>query len=368
MEEKKLVSDYGVFTTIAVTVVGVGVFSFPRDISKAVGTDGWISMLLSGFLCFFITYIMYKSSVINGYKDLNDIMEYSFGRIVGLILVIAFASYLVFYASLSMRIFIEVIKMYLLEKTPAEFLILITIFTATYLIRGEFDSLLKFNEISFWIMFVSIAFVLIFTLNKTDFTNILPVLARNPRDYISSIKLSIFSFSGFEIIYLLAPRAQNRSKLSATLFKSLMFVAVFYSIIFIFVIAVFTKSETMKLMWPTITMIKSIDIPGSFIERWEGIVMTLWIIFFFTTFTNIYYFSSEIVKKAFRINDIRISLAIVMPFLYLATLYPQNIAKVYDLIKFVIPPIGVVFYIVIPLLLLIIGLRRHMKDRGGSVI
>ncbi|MCS4454255.1 GerAB/ArcD/ProY family transporter [Clostridium botulinum] len=41
------------------------------------------------------------------------------------------------------------------------------------------------------------------------------------------------------------------------------------------------STEQVKLMlWPGITMIKSIDIPGTFIERWEGIIMAIWTLFF----------------------------------------------------------------------------------------
>lgn len=368
MEEKSIVSNYGIFVTIVVSIVGVAAFSFPRDIAQNVGTDGWIVILLSGGICFFLGYLMYISSKVNEYKNFTNILEKNFGRVLGLLLAVMFAAYMVFYMGISMRVFIEVIKIYLLERTPTEFLIIITILTATYLIRGEFDALLKFNEISFWIMFISIFFVLLFTLRQTDFTNIFPVLTRSPEEYISSISYTIFNYSGFEIIYLLVPRARNKNKLGRILFLSFMFVAVFYAIIFIFVIAVFAKKQTTLLLWPTITMIKSISIPGAFIERWEGVVMTLWIIFFFTTFTNIYYFSSEIVKNTFRLKDIRISLIIVMPFLYICAMYPENITRVYDLIRVAVPSIGVAMYIVLPVLILMTGRRKRKGDESGSEV
>lgn len=368
MQEKSLATNYGIFTTLVVTIVGVGAFSFPRGVAKDVGSDGWIVVLLSGIICFVFAYAMYKSTVFNNYKDINNILEDSFGHVVGVILALIFAAFIVFYIGLSTRVFIEVVKIYLLEKTPTEFLILITILTGTYLIRGEFDALLKFNEISFWVMFVSIAVVLLFTLNKTDFSNMLPVFNKPVGVYMSSIKYTMFSFTGFEVIYMLMPHAKNRDKLGKTLLMSITFVTIFYSIIYILVIAVFNKNEASVLIWPTITMIKSIDIPGSFVERWEGVVMTLWIIFYFTTFTNVYYFSSDMVKKALRLSDIRISLVLIIPFLYLVAMYPENIAMVYDLLKYAVPPTGVVVYVVLPLLLLIIGIRRRKGDGSGSVV
>ena len=97
----------------------------------------------------------------------------------------------------------------------------------------------------------------------------------------------------------------------------------------ILVLAVFSKAQSRILLWPTISMIRSLDIPGTFIERWEGIVMALWIFFYFTTFVNTYFFSSEIVKNVFKLKDIKLSSLLIMPIIYVVALYPENIAELY---------------------------------------
>ena len=194
---------------------------------------------------------------------------------------------------------------------------MITILVGSYLIRGEIDTLVKFNEISFWIMFIPIILILLCTLNRTDFTNIFPIFNNNPYDYIKAIRTSIFTFGGIQIIYLILPFIKNKKEISKTAFKSIVFVTLFYVIIVIFTLAVFSKSQTKILLWPTITMIKSISIPGAFIERWEGVVMALWVIFYFTTFVNGYYLSADIVKDMFNLDDIKLSSVLIVPFIYL---------------------------------------------------
>jgi spore germination protein (amino acid permease) len=361
MKDKEFITPYGLFTTIVVTIVGVGIFSYPRELAADVGTDGWIATIVSGIISYLLIYIAYKAIKNNDYNKFYNIVENNFGKIIGFILALIFIIYSIFSISIGMRVFIEVIKMYLLEKTPTEFLLLITILVGSYLIRGEINTLVKFNEISFWAMFVPIILILLCTLNRTDFTNIFPILNNNPYDYIKTIRTSMFSFGGIQIIYMILPFMKDKKKISKTALKSIAFVTLFYVIIVIFTLAVFTKSQTKILLWPTITMIKSISIPGAFIERWEGVVMALWVIFYFTTFVNGYYLCADIVKDMFRLSDIKLSSVLIVPFIYLIALYPENIAELYDINSKVTPSLYLYSLVILPLILI---LRRPSRKRA----
>ena len=354
--------------SIIVAIVGVGTFSFPQFIGELVGSNGWIVIALAGLIGYFYLYIIYKCINMNGYMEFHEIIDMNFGRALGIILAAILVAYNVFTAGLGMRVFIEVIKMYLLERTPTEFLIIITILVGTYLIRGELEAIVKFNEISFWIMFISMGIVLVFLLNQADFTKLLPIFTNDIMKYYEALKYAAFNFTGAQIVFLLLPRAKDRSKLKKVLFRSMLFITIFYIIIFAFVIAVFSENQTKVLIWPTITMITSINIPGSFIERWQGVVMALWIIFFFTTFTNSYYFSTELIKDVFNLKSIKISCIIVMPFIYGVALYAVNIAEVYDTINYALPIFTIIAFIIIPLIVLIASKRRQKGDERKSNI
>ena len=180
------ITVFGIFSTVIVTVIGVGVFSYPREVVSIAGTDGSVVTVAAGFLAYVLIYIAYRTIKSNGYNKLSTILENNFGKIFGGILAVIFAVYNIFTISVGMRIFIEVIKMYLLEKTPTEFLVIVTIFLGIYLVRSKLENLIKFNEVSFWILFISIGLIFLFTLNKTDFTNNLPIFTNKPYVYIKS--------------------------------------------------------------------------------------------------------------------------------------------------------------------------------------
>ena len=363
MKEKIYITKYGLFASIVVTVVGVGIFSYPSELSSIVGNDGWIVIIISGITSYFLLYLIYILVRENNFASFNDILNNNLGQFLSKIVALIFVSLNIFAIAIGLRIFTEVIKMYLMQKTPTEFIIIAMIIAATYLIRGEVDTLIKFNEIAFWIMFIPIIFIIIFSLNKADFTNIFPILNHKPLDYAKAIKVSLFSFSGYQIAYFIIPLAKERIKVNNALFKSMVFITAFYTMITLLCLAVFNVKETAKLLWPTITMIKSIDIPGSFIERWDGVAMALWVIYYFTTITNIYYFSADTIKHVFALEDVKLSSLIIIPFIYIIALYPGNIGEVYFLSSKVINLLQIVNLMVIPLILLFITV---IKKRSGK--
>ncbi|MFL0195576.1 Ger(x)C family spore germination protein [Clostridium sp. WILCCON 0269] len=366
MEHKNFITGFGLFSTIVATIVGVGIFSYPRELASKVGTDGWIVTIGAGILIYLLFYISYKAIKVNEYNKFNIILERNFGKIFGGILALGFVAYNVFSISLGMRIFVEVVKMYLLERTPTEFLIIITIFAGIYLVRNEVDALVKFNEVSFWIMFIPIILMLLCALNKTDFTNILPVFRNDAYNYLDALKSAIYSFAGIEIIYLIGPFVKNKSSINKIALKSVIFITLFYVIVVVFVLAIFSKEQTKILLWPTITMINSINIQGAFIERWEGIVMAIWIIFYFTTFSNVYYLSSDIIRDVFKLDDIKLSSAIIAPAIYIVALYPQNIAELYSIGDKFVPVLFLYSVVILPIAILLFGKLRK-KSHGSKV-
>ena len=362
MKEKDFINKYGVFSSIVVTVIGVGVFSYPRDLTQLIGSDGWFVTLLGGFVSWILLYLIYKVVKLNNFNSFYNILHNNLGFFLGKICAVIFVLFNIFSIALGMRVFSEVIKMYLLLRTPTEFILMVMIFTGIYLVRSGLDVLIRFNEISFWVMFIPIIFVLLAAAKGADFTNVLPVFNNEITNYVKAVSTTIYAFTGYQIAYLLIPAAKEKEKMPKIIFKSMAFVSVFYLVITVMVLAIFGKKETSTFLWPTITMIKSIDIPGTFIERWEGVVMALWVMFYFTTFVNGYYFSSDIIKHAFKLEDVKISSFLLMPFIYLIALYPENVAKIYVVSTKTNFTFATFCLIILPIVLLIIG---AIKYKGG---
>lgn len=364
MNDKNIFSHYDLFTTIIAAVVGSSIFSFPRMLSKEVGTDGWFVIILSGLIVLFFMYITCKSIEVNGYRNITVILKRNFGNVLGSLIAIIIVSAGVFIIALEMRIFAEVLKMYLLNRTPTEFIILVMFLIGGFLIRGEIESLIKFNEITFWIMFVPILITIPFVLFKGDFSNILPAFTHEPIEYIKATRISLTGFTGFSIAYMIIPLIKQKRKAFKTTVMSIIFITGFYVLMTLSALIVFSKEYNSRLLWPTLTMFSTVDLPGTFIERWEGIVMAIWIIFYLTTYVNIYYFDSEIIKDVFHLEDVKVSSVLISPIIYVLSLLPENIAEVYGYQNMVQPYPIIIIVGLLPIALIITGLIKSGRDKN----
>ncbi|EKS4343317.1 spore gernimation protein [Clostridium sporogenes] len=364
VRDENFVTSYSLFATIVTSVIGISVFSYASDLSNIVGNDGWIVIIISALISFFLIYIMYLIIKFNNYNEFYEIVSDNFGAVLGKLIALSFIMYNIIYISNGLRVFIEEIKLYLLEKTPTEFLIIVSIIVASYLIRGEVDTLVKFNEVAFWVSFIPVIFILIFAFYQGDFTNLLPVFENKPTNYIKATWTTINRFKGIEIIFLLLPFMKKKNKTPKVLFNSLFFIGVFYIFIVILSIIMFSTEQVKVMLWPGITMIKSIDIPGTFVERWEGIIMAVWVLFFFTTFTNTYYFSADVLKDILHIEDIKISSLLIVPFIYIIALYPENVAEVMSVEKSLMSILFIINIVVIPIILFAISKFKLSKRKG----
>lgn len=361
MDSKNFITDFGLFSTIVVAIVGVGIFSYPQEIETIVGTDSWMVTIFAGIVIYFLLYAAYYAIKINGFERLYIILKNNFGWIFGTVFAFAFIAYNIVSISSSIRIFAEVVKMYLLEKTPTEFIFIIIILTGIYLITGGLENVVKFNQTAFWLMFVPVGVILVLTLGKADFSNMLPVFTSKPYEYLKALKTSVYSFSGIEIVYIIMPYLKNRKSAARISFKSILFVTLFYTAVVAVALSIFSKNETGQLLWPAITMTKSISASSIFIQRWEGLVMAMWILFCFTNFANIYYFSSDLLKDIFKFKTLKLPSVIMGILIYVTALYPKNIAALYDMTRKYISIFFLITIILVPFLIIFFSVCKNRK-------
>lgn len=365
MNKNEGITSYGLFSTIVVTTIGIGIFSYPRSLAETVGNDGWLVNIMAGAICYVMLLAIWIVVKKNNFNHFSYMVRDRLGRIIGDLVMLLLALYHLVGISLGMRTFVEVIKMYLLEKTPTEFLLIITILAGMYLIRGGLQILVRFNEVSMMVMFIPMFIILLFLLNITDFTNLLPVFNNNPVNYMNGLMESTFAFGGLNIALMMTPFLRDKQEGAKVMRRSILFITFFYTLIVVLTIAVFSKYAAKDLLWPTITMVKSINLPGTFVERWEGVVMALWIIYYFTTFINGLYFSSYIAKEVFVLGDLKISSLVIMPCIYLIAMYPDNIAEVFQLSGLIMPVFTIITFLGIPALLFLFSRGKKDSTKGA---
>lgn len=365
MKSNGFIEEFALFASLSVSMIGVGIFYAPAIVAKYVGADSWISAIIAGIAICIILFCIYEIVKLNKYKDITIILKDTYGGVLGTAVSIVYSAVIIVVLSFSLRVFSEVITMYLLVNTPTEVVIATFIFIGMYLSRGGLANVVHFNEIAFWVMFLPLAIILVLTLPEADFKNLLPIAASPIKNYFASSFEMLFLFNGFSMAFILLPYVREKNKISPILRRSSLFVGLFYVIIFILVSATLSSAQTAESIFPTITMLQSITSRSGFLEKWDSLVMALWVIFYFTSFANIYYFASYILKEALKIEDIRTSSMLYVPIVYLIAMIPKSIIEVRNL-KFGYLRIGFIATIIvvigITLLLSYIKKRRVQSE------
>lgn len=365
MENKNFIGRYGLFATLVVTLLGEGLFSYPREVTAVAWSDGWWITMIGGIIAFGLLYMIYKVVKLNNFHTLDNILIDNFGNIIGKILCMIFIIFNLGYISVGIRIFAELIKLNLLPKTPKEVIVITMILTGTSLVNAGIRAVVKFNEVGFWIMIVPIFIIFLFLSNKADFTNVLPVFSSTFKGYARGVTRAIYCFVGIQIAFMVLPHIINREKVHRDLRNSIIFTTITYVLVVVLSIGVFGKAQSTMLLWPTISLIRSINVQGGFFENWEGVVMVFWIMYYFLTFINIYYFGANIFTRVLNCKRVSISTVIFAPIIYFVSLLPDNIAQVYNLQNNFLYYLGFITVIVIPVVLLISS-KQSQKRRHGN--
>ncbi len=324
--------------TLLVSIIGAGGFAFSRGLGEYVGKNGWMITVICGAISLISMYLILYISKINGYVGIGEIVENSLGKFIGKIVLVEFAIFIIINGSLQVRDYAEVIKLYLLNRTPIQLILLILILLSTYLIIG-----------------------------RGKVTNVLPFFDVEKTRFLQGIKVGITSFTSFEILYFLLPRLkeEERKKLKYSVAGVVGIAVAFYILLYTAIIYYFGAEESQHLLWPFIGLVKSIDIPGTFVERWDGLILMIYMIFNFAAFVNIYYGAAYITKKVFNFKRMVNSFSIVSVLFYIGSMLPKNILENNALQDNFLSYLFLINNIVIPIVLIIgLKIRRGRYEKA----
>jgi len=358
-----IISPYQIAVIIIMTVISVGVFSIAADAVKAAETDGWLAVALAGVINILAVLIIVKLNSRFPGKTFAEYSQIVIGTILGKAVTFLFAVYLILVIAYVTRSFTEVIKMFLLFRTPTELIMLSLIFVCTYIVRGGIECIGRINELLFPILFIPFFIVLMFGFPLMDFSNLRPAFQTPPAKILTSIPALIFNFEGIEVILFYIGFMKDPKKAKKPAVIAVLFITLFLVMITVFCIAAFGKNAAALFIWPLVSYIRAISLPGLFIERLDGVILSLWMLTVFTTIVSAYYIVSYSISKVVGTKEHKqyvLPLAIVI---YYFALQPDSLAELYRWGGAIFPYAITTFLYAVPIILLFIARLRKL---GGE--
>lgn len=363
MERKNRISNGQLEALVLSIAVGVGILSLPNDLANILGNDGWILIVIGALIILPFLYIMYK---LNRMFPGEIYFEYG-KKIVGTFLFDIFSIiYLISYICMlafEVRVFAEVIKAFLLDRTPIEVIIITMLLASSYIARKDLGALGRMAIILVIIVGVIMLIFGILALPTMDYTNILPLFRigfGDIKDILRGFGYIAFSYSGFEIILIAMAYIEKPEESLKYSIKGVLYTAVVYLITFFISLAQLGIYDTKRQIWPMLSIMREIQIPGFFIENLDALVMSAWVLVVFGTIGPIMYISGIILKSIFNTKRHDFFILPLIPIVYIISLIPQNLSQVYSQIDTISKILGTFTLFICPTMLYIIA--RLRKD------
>ena len=319
-------------TLISAGTLGVDILSVPRRMADAAGQDAWISVILGGILTLITGTLAYILATQYPDMDFPEILLHVGGKFLGRLLILIATVYIILYVGLSIKIFVQALLIFLMDRTPVFILMLLMNLVAGYAVFKGLETIGKVVDILFPLTIFTVFIVLLLALPQADPIRLKPIMYNNTKSILKSIVPASQRFTGVGLI-LYYFKHTMKSKSSFPWFVAGISIPVFsYVSLTIINIMVFGVTEIKTLTYPTLTLVKAIQFPISFLERLESFAAVFWIGIVFNAGVLFYYASVRNTMVLFSIPNKYKNFAIWghIPILMVIGLWESNIWKVLD--------------------------------------
>ncbi|RKD22033.1 spore germination protein [Caminicella sporogenes DSM 14501] len=364
----KIISNQ-LFSVLTSLIIGIGILSLPRNLADKAGADSLVVLIIGSLIFMLIANLIVTLVLKFPHSTIIEIGNYLMGKFVGKILGIAYFIYIFMLAVIEARVVGEICKSFLLLTTPIEIIILSFLLVSAYTVRSGMETIARMAVILLPPSIIPALLAMFIVLPDIDPTYFLPVLRTPPINLLKSIPEVGFSFLGFEFILFIAFFVKDYKNIRKVSNISIITVSIIYFLTVFITIGRFGIEETRTLVWPVITLFKTINIPGTFLENIEVIIMTTWLFSIFMTFTISYYGAVFLLSRVIESKEHNYLAIPLLPLIYFCSLIPENVAQTYDLLGKYSYIGGTIFIVGIPILLLVMSIfkrkpKKEIKRNG----
>lgn len=344
-------------------IIEYDMLTTPRTLILSAGAGAWLAwgfailpILAAGF------FLVRLGALFPG-ESFPSYSRKIVGPWLGTLLSIILVLYWLLNGGRILRSFADLIKIFLLFRTPIEVVILTFLLTAAYLARGGIEAIGRFSVLTVIISLPFASLLLLTTFKFWDTSNLLPLLEKGLKPvFFSGIKL-LEGFEGLEsLLVILAYVKKPQQSLSPVLaaLVILMIVSLFVTMATPMVLGV---GVTTRLAVPGVSLIQRAELPGRTLEHLGAIFANIWILIFYPTIVFFLYLPSVVLAEVSGLSQYKPFVLLLIPVFYLISILPANQLEVMGMIKFM-TPINLGIIGLLPVTLYLIARIRGYKPGG----
>lgn len=351
MQAAVLISNY---------MLGVSILTLPRTSVEAAQTpDVWISLILSGLMTVAVGILIVKLSQRFPGQTFYQYNRLLVGKWLGIALSFFTALYFIVMASFEARAVMEVTRLFLLEGTPNWAITFAFMWVGVYLIIGGINPVARVCEIIFPITTVILILIAFMGLSVFELDNIRPVLGHGFMPVLRGVKTTALAYTSTEIMLVIPAFMKHPEKAVKAVLIGVLIPTFFYVVTCVTVIGTLSVDGVITRTWPTISLFRSFEFRGIFFERFETLLLVIWLMQIFATFSLSYYLGAMGIAQSWKVNQ-RTVIFVLLAVIFLLSFAPADtneVFKVGDMLGYS----SLVLFILVPAVLYVLPGKKGAR-------
>ena len=303
----------------AILLVGVQMNVFALSFAAALETargQAWLSVIIAGGVYYLAAWMMIRLGQRYPQKTIVEYMPEIWGKYLGGTMVWWFIVAVTLQLSASLQAFSREVTFFLFDRTPYEIIIITFVVAAAYCAVQDLGTIIRVTQIVFCIgSFLSIALLLL-SLSTFQITNVLPLWQGNWSQLAGGVYDDWMLFAGYSIIFILMPQVSEQKRLGRTVGLTFGYCTVLFTFIILTIIGSQGINSALKSPFPLVTVIRAVEIPGTFLERLDTYLIVIKVIILYISVYTYLYVLAETLRRLYDYRDRRPFVLLLLPVIF----------------------------------------------------
>lgn len=365
VKSKMSVLQFGIL--MVASMLGAQFVSLPTQLVPKAGQLAWVSVILGGILFFTAAWIIVKLAALYPDHDCTEYLPRLLGKWLGLGVIGVLALWILMVIWVGQSQFSRVLVFFLFDRTPPDIIIMSMLAVISYCALQDLGTIVRVAQLT--LLSAVILINIIWSAGIFNFRpeNILPFWTDKPVDVLQATLSTWSTFGGYEIILLLYPFiSQKRHSLVKVMAAGFGFMILVGVVIVVMTVGVLTVEAVKAESYPTLVVVRSVELPGTFIERLENYFLLAWIPLIFNSQALFVYILARILSNIWGFADHRPWVLALLPLFYTGATLIDGLRLVEAAGK-VMNFVGAAFSLgIIPLVYLFARWKNREVTAGGD--
>lgn len=318
-------SDRDILIAVITNVIGVATLSLPRLIAADTNSaDGWIAIALGGGIAGTLAYIISKIASSFPNRSFLSFASDLISKPLAVFITILFTLQFMVIASFQVREISALAHQYLFDQTPREVISLTFLLVVVFAVSGSRAGIFRLNMLFLPFTIGGLLALILLPVAFMHPENVLPIFHTDFKGYLKATYTTVGSLTGFGIVLFYIALVKNPKNTPKMAVRGMLVVTFFNILLYIICIGTLGNLTTANLFFPTFDLSRSVQIPGSFFERFDSILFVVWTTIVFTTALMAFDLAVMTLMMLFKkLRRIRVIFAL-SPILFFISMLPKD--------------------------------------------